>query len=75
MGHVPGAWLSLEQEISASDWPGRQFLAVVLASQSEVACIVHFQLSTTWLNSTVGVEQNIGMSVDTAVATVMYFKH
>ena len=33
---VTGAWLSLEHEISASDWLRRQFLAVVLASQSKV---------------------------------------
>ena len=36
---VTGAWLSREHEISASDWLRHQFLAVVLASQSEVACI------------------------------------
>ena len=58
MSSIPGAWLSREHEIGAFDWLRRQFLAVALGSQSEVACIFsHFQLSTTWLNSTVGVEQ------------------
>ena len=56
---------------SASDWsePWQRCM------MSRLRVFLLFQLSTTRLNSTVGVEQNIGMSVNTAVATVMYFKH
>ena len=64
---VTVAWLSREHEISASDWLRRQFLAVVLASQSE--------LSTTWLSAQQEQSRNIGMSVDTAVVAIMYFNY